>query len=191
MRTIKGASRLQMRFTVQYHAPGPDTGWQRVQAPNLDQWVTSQPGRSRYVYTKHLEGLQPGVGYRVVVKFRWKAADGTVLRSATRRSRTCRVPDPRPNLVPVAIDRTADGYVLTVANKGRTAAPASSASFDVGDLALGDEAVPALAPGARFKVTFAGPSCAAGQLLVGMVDATGLVDEAIEADDVLSVPCNG
>jgi CARDB len=189
MRAVKGAQRLQMRFSVLSLAADPEAAWERVQAPNLDQWVTALAGKQRYVYTKHVEGLQPGVGYRVSVRFRWRDADGEVLRSVTRRSRVCQVPDPRPNLVPVAIEGVPDGYTLTVANKGRTAAPATFASFEAGDAALPDEEVPELAPGARFKVTFAGPACAPAEMLAATVDATGLVDEAVEADDVLTVPC--
>jgi hypothetical protein len=190
MRAIKGASRLQMRFSVQVDPAGADD-WQRVQAPNLDQWVSALAGKQRYVYTKHLEGLQTGNGYRVVVKFRWKAADGTTLKTVTHRSHACRLPDPRPNLVPVSIAQVDGGYVVTVANKGRAPAPATSASFDAGDAVLGDRDVPALDPGDRAKVAFAGPACTPGDQLVATVDATGLIDEAIEADDVLMAACNG
>jgi hypothetical protein len=173
MRTVKRTLRLQMRFTVQEKAAGPDQSWHRVQAPTLDQ------------------GLQPGVGYRVVVRFRWRSASGSVLRTVQRRSRTCRVPDPRPDLVPVSIAPVPGGYSLTIANKGHATAAASSASLDVGATALTDQDVPALDPGAHFRVTFSGPACAPGDTLSATVDATGLVDEAVEADDVLTVPCNG
>ncbi|MEA2295782.1 MAG: hypothetical protein QOE86_3421 [Solirubrobacteraceae bacterium] len=197
MKAIAGTRRMQMRFTVEALPAGPSASWQRVEAPNLDTWISALPGRLRYVYTKHVEGLQPGVSYRVAVRFRWRAADGSVLRTALRRSDPCKVPDPRPDLVPVAIDvepgTSADTrtYVLTLANKGRAAAPASSASFDAGQAALADQPVPALDPGARFKVSFDGPACVAGDTLAGTVDATGLVDEAVEADDLLTVPCPG
>lgn len=197
MKTVPGTRRMQMRFTVQQLAAGGGQGWERVQAPNADMWVSALPGRLRYLYTKHVEGLQPGVGYRVSVRFRWRAADGSVLRSVVRHSRTCRVPDPRPDLVPVGIaetpGQTADSrtYVLTIANKGRSTAPATAASFEAGNTALPDADVPALDPGARFKVTFDGPPCGPGQTLVGTVDATGLVDEAVEADDVLTALCPG
>ena len=190
MRAVKGSSRLQMRFSVQVKAAGAGD-WQRVQAPNLDQWVSALAGKQRYVYTKHLEGLQIGNGYRVVVRFRWRAADGTTLRTAIHRSRACRIPDPRPNLVPVSIAAVDGGYVVTVANKGRAPASATSASFEAGDTVLGDRDVPALDPGDRAKVTFAGPACVPGDPLVATVDATGLIDEAVEADDVLMAACNG
>jgi hypothetical protein len=184
-----------MRFSVQERMAGPDQEWQRVEAPRLDMWVSSLPGRRRYVYAKHIQGLKPGVAYRVSVRFRWRAADGRVLRSMTRRSRSCKVPDPRPDLVPTGIGAHPSGvpgrttYVLTVANKGRTAAPPSAASFDAGSTALPDQQVPALDPGAHFEVTFQGPACAPGDTLVATVDATGVVDEAVEADDVLTMLC--
>ena len=190
MRAVAGARRLQMRFSVESEASGADAAWQRVQAPKLDTWVSARPGRSRYVYTKHVAALQPGNAYRVVVRFRWRAADGSVLDTVTRRSKACRIPDPRANLVPVRLRADGGTYTLTVANKGRTTAPASFASLDVGDTALPDEAVPELPAGARFEVTFSGPACAPATLLAATVDATGLVDEAIEADDVLTVACN-
>jgi hypothetical protein len=201
MKAIADSATLQMRFSVQYRALAPagddDAGWERVQASNLDVWVSAQPGRSRYVYTKHVEGLQAGQAYRVSVRFRWKDAAGEVLRSAQRRSRSCRVPDPRADLTPVRVDvrpgtelntRT---YVVTVANRGHTAAPASFVSLEVGALALPDQPVPALQPGRRSKVSFEGPVCAPGAPLVAVADATGLIDEAVEADDVLSTPCPG
>ena len=63
-------------------------------------------------------------GYR----FRWYDADGRLQRTATRTTRTCRQPDPRPNLT--AGDVTVAGglgagtatYLLDVGNEGRGAA---------------------------------------------------------------------
>jgi hypothetical protein len=199
MRTVEDATTLQMRFSVQYRALVPVAGatWQRVQASNLDVWVSAQPGRSRYVYTKHVEGLQAGQSYRVSVRFRWKDADGDVLRSAQRRSRACKVPDPRADLTPIRIDvrpgtdlntRT---YVVTIANRGHTTAPESFVAFEVGALALPDQPAPALEPGRRAKVSFEGPVCVPADPLIAGVDATGLIPEAVEADDVLTMPCPG
>jgi hypothetical protein len=194
MRTVAGASRLQMRFSLLMRAADGDE-WVRVAGPRLDTWLSAQPGRSRYVYTKHVENLQAGAAYRVSVRFRWRAADGSVLRTVTRRSHSCVVPDPRPDLVPMAVDvrpGAADGrsvYLVTVANRGRSAAPATSVAFDVGTQALPDRPLAALQPRDRAVVAFDGPACAAGTPLVVTVDATGLVDEALEADDVLTVPC--
>jgi len=40
-------------------------------------------------------------------------------------------------------------------------------------------------------VAFTGPVCPAGDMLVATVDASGWLDEADEANDTLSVPCEG
>jgi hypothetical protein len=196
MRAIPGASRLQMRFTVERRESGGGD-WERVLAPNLDTWVSSQAGRSRYVYTKHLEGLQLGIEHRVVVRFRWRTGGGITVRTRARRSKACSVPDPRPDLVPLSV-KTLPGstpdlrrYVVLVANRGRTDAPASAVALEVGDEPLIDQDAPAIDAGDRASVTFEGPACRAGSSLVATVDATGLVQEAHEADDVLAVACRG
>jgi hypothetical protein len=44
-------------------------------------------------------------------------------------------------------------------------------------------------PGATRRIAFTAPACAAGEELVVTADATGLVDEADEEDNVLVVPC--
>ena len=93
MRTVPGASRLQIRFTLQVR---DDATWTRVAAPTFDVWTTAAPGRARYVYDKHVSNLQPGA-YRAQVRFRWRDALGQTLKSAVRRSRPCRVPDPHPS----------------------------------------------------------------------------------------------
>jgi hypothetical protein len=191
MRSIDGASRLQMRFTFQVRSAD---GWQRVAGPRLDHWVSSAPGRERYVYVKRFQNLPVGVS-RVRVRFRWKAADGAVLRSALRRSHGCRVPDPRPDLVPLAIDvgpgsaPDRRSYTVTIANHGRSVADASSVALSLAGTALPDGALPSLEPGTEGVAVFDGPACPAGSALVTVADATGLINEALEADDVLTVPC--
>jgi hypothetical protein len=196
---VTGAAKLQMRFSVQVRVDGGEdkAEWKRVPAPTLDTWVSAQTGRSRYVYRKHVEGLQPGATYRVLVRFRWRDAAGDVLKSASKHSRSCAVPEDRANLVPRKIDvrpGLMSGralYLVSVANRGKAAAPATSVAFVAGDQVLLDRPAPALAPGEKTVVAFDGPVCAAGTALVASVDSTGLVDEASEADDVLEAPCTG
>jgi CARDB protein len=192
MRAVGGTARLQMRLRVLVHPHGGD--WARVAAPKGGGWVSAAPGRARFVYDQRLTGLQPGA-VRVTVRFRWRAADGSVLKTAVRRSRRCRVPDPRPDLVPLKVARAPGAqpdtveYAVTVANRGRSAAPASSVALDVGRDALPDAALPGLDPGERAVAAFEGPPCAPGDVLVVTADAAGVVDEAREADDVLQIPC--
>src|SRR5215210_4866163 len=56
MRTLAGAARMQMRFTLQAKTP-ERARWTAVQAPGFGPWVSSAPGTARYVYTKRVEGL--------------------------------------------------------------------------------------------------------------------------------------
>src|SRR5687767_6408803 len=64
MRTIAGASRMQMRFTLQARTP-EETRWSAVAAPGFGTWVGSAAGTSRYVYTKRVENLLAPASYRV------------------------------------------------------------------------------------------------------------------------------
>jgi hypothetical protein len=191
MRTVPGAARLQIRFTLQVR---DDATWTRVAAPTFDVWTTAAPGRSRYVYDKHVSNLQPGA-YRAQVRFRWRDALGETLKSAVRRSRPCRVPDPRPDLRPLKIVASAGpsastrSYAVTVVNGGRSASAPFDVSLAVGGMPLADQGLEGLAPGERATATFVGPVCADDGLLVASVDPASQVDEADEGDDVLSVPC--
>src|SRR4051795_5321773 len=97
-----GSARMQMRFVLQDHGPGEH--WARVAVPGFSAWQSSASGRSRYVYTKTVDGLVGPASYRVVVHFRWLAADGTVMRRATVVSAACRQPDPRPDLSVAALE---------------------------------------------------------------------------------------
>lgn len=191
MRADPVATRMQLRFTLQTLEDGV---WERVEAPTFDTWTTAATGRSRYVYDKHVENLQPGA-YRVSVRFRWRDDTGATLRSATKKTRACRVPDPRPDLVPLAITalpaQSLDlrRYVVVVANRGNGPAGAFSVGLTVDGVPMPEQTVDGLNAGERWKVTFVGPSCAWGKSLVTGVDTSGLVDEAEEADDTLTAPC--
>jgi hypothetical protein len=191
MRGVPGAARLQMRFTLQV----ADGGWERVAAPTFDQWASAAPGKTGYVYAKQVEDLVPGA-YRVLVRFRWRDAAGAVLRTAKRRSKTCVVPDERPNLAPVKIRQQqgpAEGttrYTVVVVNRGLSPAGAFTVGFSVDGVALPDRRIPGLAPTERATVAFVGPACDHDDdVLVASVDREGLVDEADEADDTLSAAC--
>jgi hypothetical protein len=193
MRALPGATRLQLRFILQVKETD---GWERVPAPGFGAWASAAPGRSRWVYDKHLENLAPGA-YRLSVRFRWRAADGAVVRTATRRSRACKVPDPRPDLAPLRIavrpgaDEETRAYVVTVVNHGLGAAGPFGVGLSVDGAPLEELEAGPLEPGERTRVTFSGPACAAGGRLVATVDASALLDEADEADDTLEVPCTG
>jgi hypothetical protein len=173
-----GSARMQMRFQLQDHGPGEH--WVRVAVPGFSAWQSSATGRSRYVYTKTVDGLVGPASYRVVVSFRWLATDGTVLRRATDVSPACRQPDPRPDLSVAALEvRPAlrperRRYAITIANTGRSAAPASRLALD---------------PGAEQTVVVTGRACESGTLLTAAADATDVVDEHDEDDDTFALSC--
>jgi hypothetical protein len=191
MRRIAGTGRMQMRFSLQWRQPGSQR-WSGVQGPGLGTWVSSNRGVKSYTFIKRIENLAAPATYRVVVRFRWLDARGQTIDSDHVTSRSCRQPDLRPNLVPGRIysERIGDPdrrrYVVVVRNQGATAAGA----FAVG---LGAPFAPSnvvdLGPGASTLVPFEGPRCDAPATLTAVVDPGGLVDEADEDDNALSVPC--
>ena len=123
MDTRPGSARMQMRFQLQDHGPGER--WVRVAVPGFSAWQSSATGRSRYVYTKTVDGLVGPASYRVVVHFRWLAADGTVLRRATVVSAACRQPDPRPDLSVAALEVRPAARLSGAATRSRSPTPAA------------------------------------------------------------------
>ncbi len=194
MRTVRGAARMQMRFTLQ--ARTPDTSrWSAVSAPGFGSWTTSSPGTSRYVYTKRVEGLLAPASYRVLLRYRWLSETGRTLASARRSSPACRLPDPRPNLVvsSLTVQRTARAgryrYVAFVRNTGRSAAEESALRVALGGTALPFAPVLALEPGEGVEVAVEGPACGEGAPVDADADAGEAVDERDEADNRFTRLC--
>jgi hypothetical protein len=194
MRAIRGAERMQMRFTLQARTP-ESARWGAVEAPGFGTWMTSAAGTSRYVYTKRVEGLLAPAAYRVQLRFRWLGAGGRRLATARRTSRACRQPDPRPDLVvsSLSVQRTARPgryrYVAFVRNRGRSAAEGSALRVTFGDVELPDAPVIALEPGEGVEVTVEGPACAQGVPVDADADAGETVDERDEADNRFTRLC--
>lgn len=188
-------SRMRMRFVLQdrlAHA----RRFKRIRIPGFSAWQTSEAGRSRYVYTKRLEGLVGPASYRVVVRFRWLDADGAVLHTARAVSRRCWQPDARPDLSVESLDvRPALRpdrlrYAVTVLNSGRTAAGESRLALDLGDggtplTAVVDE----LPAGESRTVVLSGRPCTPGDVLTATADAGDAVEEHDEDDDTLASIC--
>jgi hypothetical protein len=171
-------------------------------AVGFGTWYRSEPGVERYRYLRLVNGLDgaPGrggrhvsVSYRVRTGFRWYDADGNVLRTRHRRSRSCFQPELRPDLHITGVRPTATGYRVVVRNRGRTAA--------VGPFAIG-LSVPGLElsrtasnvpPGGTVRRFFpAAIGCPAGQTVTAKVDdppTDGAVDEADETDNEHALTC--
>jgi len=194
MRAVRGAARMQMRFTLQARTPDMSR-WASVAAPGFGTWVSSQSGTSRYVYTKRVEGLLAPASYRVQLRFRWLSASGRRLASARRNSAACRQPDPRPNLVvsSLAVRPTVRAgryrYVAFVRNTGRSAAEESELRVAVGGAELPFAPVIALEPGEGVEVAVEGPACAEGAPVDADADAGDAVDERDEADNRFTRLC--
>jgi len=196
MRAVRGATRLQMRFTLQTR--GTDQGnWRALSAPGFGRWLSSDPGVGRYVYTKRVVALLAPAWYRTQVRFRWLGSGGRRLASDRATSPTCHQADLRANLRPVAISSRAGAdpeharYVVPVVNRGKTAAGPFDVVVTVNGATLTPAQSPGLEPGERALVEVEGPPCAEGSLLTADVDPTGAVDERAEADNRLTVTCPG
>jgi hypothetical protein len=187
VRAAHGSERMEVRFTLQV-AEGT-LGWRRVVAAGLDEWLTSEPEVARYVYAKTVRNLSAPASYRTVVRFRWLAADGTVVARSRATSRSCRQPDMRPDLGVAAIDAIDGGYAVALHNRGRSAAGAFSVALAVGGRQLQPVALAELAAGERRVVELAGPACSPGEPLRAAADAGGAVDESDEDDNVSTAIC--
>jgi hypothetical protein len=197
MPAVKGTKRMWMRFDLLARVP-PQTGFEKIRAPKLGVWQKSVPGRvsSGFVFTQRVQGLTAPGSFRAQVRFRWYGVRGTLLRSATRTSATCRQPDQRADLRAGTVDAVGTlvpgeaSYELEVRNAGHTAA----GPFDVVLTVAGAEQPPervlgGLAPGASHTVTFLAPRCAPGSLLRFELDAEDEVDESAKLDDVVERDC--
>jgi hypothetical protein len=194
MRTVRGAARMQMRFTLQVRTPD-SSRWSAVNAPGFGTWLSSAAGTARYVYTKRVEGLLAPASYRVQLRYRWLSTEGRTLATTRRSSRACRQPDPRPNLVVSSLTvRPAARagryrYVAFVRNTGRSAADESALRLAFGDGELPLAPVLALEPGEGVEVTVEGPACEAGEPVDADADAGDAVDERDEADNRFTRLC--
>jgi hypothetical protein len=189
MGEVVGAERLKMRFTLQAQKPGRRS-YHRVAAPGFSDWTTADPGTSRYVFTRRVEGLVGPARYRAMVRFRWLDADGRTIRSTRRYSRGCRQPDHRPNLKIKALSREGKRrYVALVANSGRTESGAFDLELTVGDTTLAPVTVESLAPHTQTLVTVRGPACTAGTALTATADPLDMIDERSERDNAFTAAC--
>ena len=196
MRTVRGATKLQMRFTLQTRSNG-QVNWHGLSAPGFGRWLSSDPGVGRYVYTKRVVALFAPATYRTQVRFRWIGRGGRRIASDRSTSPICHQADLRPNLRPLAINLRGGAdpeharYVVPVVNRGKTAAGPFDVVVTIDGTTLTPAQTPGLEPGERALVEVEGPPCTAGSTLTADVDPTGAVDERAEADNRLTVTCTG
>jgi hypothetical protein len=184
---------MWMRFQLQERVG--DGRFRAVDAPGLGTWRKSHPGVRRFSHRQRVLDLAEGSAYRVVVTFRWYDADGDMQRSAQRTTRTCRQPDPRPNLTAaaLAIQPAAEPgrrrYTATLVNTGRGAAGPFEVDFTREGALLGSVQIGGLAAGRQRSIAVPAVACTPGEQIAVVLDATHEVDESDETDNVLSVVC--
>ena len=185
----KRGTKAQMRFTLQARTP-EEPVWRAVSAPGFGTWLTAPKGAGRYVYDKTVQQLLAPAEYRAVIRFRWRDAQGRVLRSESATTKLCRQPDPRPDLQIVAL-KTGARYVAVIKNTGRGDAGPFSVAFTRNGESLGLVAIAdGLKSGAQVSAVLStAPACVSGELIAAQVDPLDEVDEADEDGNVLSVTC--
>jgi hypothetical protein len=188
MDAIPATSRMQMRFKLQV-ATDDEPAWSTVKAPGFTAWVGSDPGRTRYVYTKRVIELPGPATYRVQMRFRWLDAAGAVLRATRASSRSCAIPDPRADLrvsgleVRLGDDGGTNRYAVTVRNAGRRRADASDLRLTLPGQPLLTGLIGGLAPGQKEVLVLTGPACAPGETITATADAGDAIDESDELND--------
>jgi hypothetical protein len=195
MPAYRGTKRMAMRFDLFIRIVGSDD-WLPVKSKGFGRWERSDPNREGFVYTKRVERLLQGAGYRVAVRFRWYQSAGAARPDRVRRTPVCRQPDQRPNLalgdiqlLPGPRPGTAV-YRVTVANTGRSAAGAFELSLTSAEPA-DVRTIAGLPAGERATVELVGGVCSATAPARVTVDPQGLVDESVESDNRSSGTCPG
>lgn len=192
MPAIANSSVLAMRFTVEERR---GSTWRAVSVPG-SRWERSTTGAAGFVFDKRVERLEAGAAYRVVVRFRWYDDAGSVIKRATRKSRSCRQPDLRPDLSVVALipgEPLGDGrarYVVQVRNGGLSAVRgALRVGLSVDGVAQPSRSLAGLAANVLGAVAFEGSACRPGGTVRAVVDPQDDVEEVDEADNVLELRC--
>ena len=190
-----GTRRMQMRFGLQQR-PGssPRTRFRKVAVPGWSGWVTSDPGRQGFVFTKRVEALTAPAAYRATVTFRWLDARGHAQKTLTRTTPVCEEPDPRADLVLASLSATAiaggqAAYAITVENDGLTEADPFAVTLTIGGRVSNPLTLGPIAPGAQATGSLAAPRCAPGSTITVTLDVAGTVDESVESDDVVQRAC--
>jgi hypothetical protein len=190
MEQVAGADQLKMRFTLQARRPGRRS-FRRVAAPGFGPWTASEPGTTRYIYTRRVEQLIGPAWYRVVIRFRWVDASGRTVARDHATSRSCRQRDTRPNLTieELTAKPTADPslrrYSVLVHNDGR----GDAEPFELAVAGLDPVIVDGLGAHSEQLVEVLGPACGPGAPISAVADPGDLVDERSERDNELATTC--
>jgi len=189
MPAVAGATRMRIRVDLERRRPA-ERRWRNIRAPGLGTWEHSDSNVGGFVFRKRVNGLPVPASYRARVRFRWAAADGSIVRRAQAYTPACVQPDLRPNLVPGALTAILDAqpglgiYTLIVHNIGRSTASAFGVQVGSG----GAEVAP-LPAGEQRAVTVIALACRPGDAITARVDADRRVDESSERANAARWPC--
>jgi hypothetical protein len=189
MPAMRGARTLTMRFELLERQPGGQ-GFARVVLPHWGTWEkTSRQGVPGFIFTKRVEQLAAPAAFRARLTFRWLDGQGATLRTARRTSPICHQPDPRPDLHVAAVRFPAGGRpAVVVRNRGRSTAGPFTVRMSRAGIAATRQVV-ALAAGDRQTLSFNLGRCTAGEPVTVSLDPADRIDEADEADNVVTVAC--
>ena len=190
MRTIPGANTMEMRFTLLERFG--DEKLHAVKTPDLRVWRQSKPGVKEFRFKQTVTSLQGGGQYRMRVDFRWRAANGTLLRRSRTVSSPCEQPGDLPNLRIGQIRAQAGTagtttYFLPVQNNGQITTGDFAVELFVDGAAANVVHVDAIEPGGTRDIRITGPACQRG--LRAVADPGDSVKERFESDNVLKSPC--
>ncbi|MCD6726681.1 MAG: hypothetical protein LT070_05520 [Solirubrobacteraceae bacterium] len=186
--------RMEMRFDIYERRLG-GRRWKRMPAaPGIGEWSAAAQATSTYLVRKHVSGLRPGISYRALVRFRWRAVQGGYMR-ASRFTASCRQRDTRPNLIlrdpAIQAGPRADlvKYVVRVQNDGRGTAVPFSVTLAIDGVVQPAQRIGPLRARRHAVVVFQAARCRPGAILRFSVDARGEVDELDESDNALDRRC--
>ena len=191
MQQLPGASRMAMRFTLLEETSGDAVT--RVKVPGLRRWRFSKPGVKAFAYRQGLRNLPENATHRVLVEFRWYAADGSEVERAKRRSARCRQFIELPNLVSritAVIPTLVVGvvrYEATVRNSGRAAATGVPVRLTVDGDVVDTVTLASLAPGEQRSIAIHGPQCY--RLARLEADPEKAIAESSDDDNIFELNC--
>ena len=191
MQQVPGASRMALRFRL-FEQTGPDAV-RRVKLPGLRRWRSSKPGVKTFSYRQGFRNLPANASHRVVVDFRWLAADGTVVEHTRRRSARCRQFVRLPNLTArlQAMILAMPGvvrYQALVSNTGRASASSVPVRLTVDGKVVDTVKIASVAPGEQRTVVIRGPECQDTVKLE--VDPDRSIAESSDLDNAHELRCS-
>jgi hypothetical protein len=201
MRPVPGTAAMALRFDLLQRLQSASS-FSAVRGGDLGAWISpsnrslgQRPGDT-WVLAKPVVDLPAPATYRFRVTFRWTGADGKVLQSVERQTRSCREPELRADLLVRSIQlaplpnhpRQAQ-YTAVVRNAGSTAAGPFQVQFAPADgVGVKSHTVERLQPHATIREVFVGRACTALDAPTVTADPQHAVDDFDLSNNALQVP---